>query len=274
MALQHETIKPEIGSRVLSPKEDLLSGEYAKEVRDLLEERGVLVFPKIDFDDDEQIAFTKTLGTLYPEHNGEELHKITLDPVKTPSADYLKGSMYWHLDGTMNDKPIFASLLSGKVLSDVGGETHFSNTYAAYENLSDEDKAKYEEMCVMHGAWASLYYYDPEPNPQMLNAMMNIGDARLPLVWKHRSGRKSLVLGCTAYEVEGLGIKESRKILTELLAWSTQEAFVYEHKWSVGDMVIWDNTGTLHRATPYDPRSGRCMHRTKLEGDEAFAFAN
>jgi alpha-ketoglutarate-dependent taurine dioxygenase len=117
MALQHETIKPEIGSRVLSPKEDLLSGEYAEEIRNLLEERGVLVFPKIDFEDDEQIAFTKTLGTLYPEHNGEELHKITLDPVKTPSADYLKGSMYWHLDGTMNDKPIFASLLSGKVLS-------------------------------------------------------------------------------------------------------------------------------------------------------------
>jgi len=274
MALQHEAIKPAIGSRILSPKADLLSGEYAEEIRNLLEERGVLVFPKIDFEDDEQIAFTKTLGTLYPEHNGEELHKITLDPVKTPSADYLKGSMYWHLDGTMNDKPIFASLLSGKVLTDVGGETHFSNTYAAYEHLSDEDKAKYEEMCVMHGAWASLYYYDPEPNPQMLNAMMNIGDARLPLVWKHRSGRKSLVLGCTAYEVEGLGIKESRKILTELLAWSTQEAFVYEHKWSVGDMVIWDNTGTLHRATPYDPRSGRCMHRTKLEGDEAFAFAD
>jgi alpha-ketoglutarate-dependent taurine dioxygenase len=124
MALKTEDIKPRIGTRVLSGKDELLSGESAGEIRDLLEQRGVLVFPKIDFTDDEQIAFTKTLGKFAPELRdgaGENVHKISLDKSQTASADYLKGSMYWHIDGTMNDVPILASILSAKVLSPEGG---------------------------------------------------------------------------------------------------------------------------------------------------------
>ena len=271
MTLTFEDIKPKIGSRVIGSKNDLLSGEYATEIRNLLEQRGVLVFPEVDLDDAEQIAFTRTLGNLIEEHNGEEIHKITLDVKTNPSADYLLGSMYWHLDGTMNKVPILASLLCAKVLSEEGGETHFSNTYAAFEALPPEEQEAYEKLNLMHGAWASLFYYDPEPNIQKLEHMMNIGDAELPLVWKHRSGRKSLIIGCTAYEVVGWRHKESVELIHKLLNWATQDDFVYKHKWSVGDMVIWDNTGTLHRATAYDPASGRCLHRTKLEGEEAFA---
>jgi alpha-ketoglutarate-dependent taurine dioxygenase len=100
---------------------------------------------------------------------------------------------------------------------------------------------------------------------------MAIGDAVLPLVWKHRSGRKSLVIGCTAYQIEGMSYRESTEILVRLREWATQPQFVYRHEWTVGDMVIWDNTGTMHRATPYDPACGRMLHRTKLEGEEAFA---
>jgi alpha-ketoglutarate-dependent taurine dioxygenase len=101
--------------------------------------------------------------------------------------------------------------------------------------------------------------------------MMSIGDAELPLVWNHRSGRKSLVLGCTAYKVQDMDFKEGTELLVKLREWATQPDFVYRHEWTVGDCVIWDNTGTMHRAIPYDPNSGRMMHRTKLEGEEAFA---
>jgi alpha-ketoglutarate-dependent taurine dioxygenase len=59
--------------------------------------------------------------------------------------------------------------------------------------------------------------------------------------------------------------------LVRLRHWATQPQFSYRHKWTVGDMVIWDNTGTMHRATPYDPNAGRRLHRTKLQGEEAFA---
>jgi len=135
--LSHEQIKPKIGSRVLNRKDELLSGTLAKDIRELLEQRGVLVFPEIHFDDEEQIAFTRTLGTFQPERLGGDVFKITLDTKENPhSAEYLKGS---------------------------------------------------------------LFYYEPEPSLAKLKGMQSVGERELPLVWKHRSGRKSLVPGCTAH---------------------------------------------------------------------------
>jgi len=281
MALDITEIKPHIGSEIRATKEELLSGEFANDVRELLEQRGVLVFPQIGFTDEEQVIFTKTLGKFAPEstvgkkgvEEGEHVHKITLDKSQSAAADYLKGSMYWHLDGTMNTVPILASILTAKVLSPTGGQTEFCNTYAAYEALSEEDKQAYDKLKVLHSAWASMFYYNPEPSNEYLDQMMQIGDAELPLVWKHKSGRKSLVLGCTAYEVMGMNHKEGTRLLNKLRNWATRPEFVYRHEWTLGDTVMWDNTGTMHRATPYDPASGRLLHRTKLEGEEAFAYA-
>jgi len=273
-SLKAEQIKPLIGSRVLNGKDELLGGELAGEIRELLEQRGVLVFPRINFTDEEQIAFTRTLGTFAPEGEGNEgVTKITLDVKENPSsAEYLKGSLYWHIDGTRNDVPILASLLSCRVPSPKGtGNTGFANTYAAYDQLPDDQKAEIEHYRVMHGPWASLFYYEPEPSLAKLKGYQAIGEAELPLVWKHRSGRKSLVLGCTAQRVLGLDALKSAQILVGLREWATSEPFSYSHEWSVGDLVIWDNTGTMHRAEAYDPTCGRMMHRTKLQGEEPFA---
>ena len=68
-----------------------------------------------------------------------------------------------------------------------------------------------------------------------------------------------------------MSARESTELLVRLREWATQPQFSYSHKWSVGDTVIWDNTGTMHRATPYDPNCGRLMIRTKLQGEEPFA---
>jgi alpha-ketoglutarate-dependent taurine dioxygenase len=270
--LTHEQIRPSIGSRVLNGKQDLLKGEIAGPIRDLLQERGVLVFPEIHFSDEEQIAFTKTLGTFQAERNGGDIFKVTLDSKENPySAEYLKGSLYWHLDGTMNDVPILASLLSSKKLPSWGGNTGFCNTYAAWDNLPEEQKAEIEGLRVMHSVWASVFYYEPEPAIAKLKAMQAIGERELPLVWKHRSGRKSLILGCTAHRVLGVSAPKSAEILVGLREWATSEQFSYSHEWKVGDLVMWDNTGTMHRAEAYDLKSGRLLHRTKLEGEESFA---
>lgn len=270
--LKAEDIKPKIGSRVLNSKEELLSGEIAGEIRELLEARGVLVFPKVCFTDDEQIAFTKTLGNYAPEGPDGGPTKITLDVKENPSsAEYLKGSLYWHIDGTRNDVPILASLLSCKVPSPKGtGNTGFANTYSAYDDLPDDKKAEYEQYRVVHGPWASLFYYEPEPSLAKLQGYAGIGEQELPLVWKHKSGRKSLVIGCTAAQVVGKSALESALIIHGLRDWATGPDFTYSHEWEVGDLVIWDNTGTMHRAEAYDPTCGRMMHRTKLEGEEPF----
>lgn len=274
LSIVSEEIKPTIGTRILNTKEELLDGQLGPELKELLQQRGVLVFPRINFDDEEQIAFTKTMGTFAPERQdgtNHKIHKITLDVKENPqSAEYLKGSLYWHIDGTMNDTPILASLLSCKVPASWGGNTGFCNTYAAYEALSDEDKAAYDEMRVIHSVWATVFYYEPEPSLAKIQGMQQIGENELPLVWNHKSGRKSLVLGCTAHRVLDVEPMESAKILVGLREWATREEFSYSHEWSVGDLVIWDNTGTMHRAEQYDPDCNRMMHRTKLQGEEPF----
>ena len=87
-------------------------------------------------------------------------------------------------------------------------------------------------------------------------------------MWTHRSGRKSLVLGASADYVVGMDRDEGRALLAELLDRATAPGLVYRHRWSVGDTVIWDNRGVLHRAAPYDPDSPREMLRTTVLGDE------
>ena len=91
-------------------KKELLSGAHAETIRELMERRGVLVFPQIGFTDEEQVAFTQTLGKLAPEMAGEVIYKVTLDSSANSRSDYLKGSWYWHIDGTMNKVPILASI--------------------------------------------------------------------------------------------------------------------------------------------------------------------
>ena len=244
---------------------------HASSLRELLERRGVLVFPQIHFTDEEHETFTETLGTLATERRGERVYNVTLDTAVNKQADYLKGSLYWHIDGTMNEVPIFASLLSSKALPrNGGGDTEFCNTYAAYEDLSAEDKQQLESLRAMHSTWNTLLYYDPEPDIATLRQMMAIGERELPLVWTHRSGRKSLILGCTASHIVDMELKASTEMLVRLRAWATRPKFVYRHKWSVGDLVMWDNTGTMHRARPYDTDSGRMLTRTKLAGEEPF----
>lgn len=270
-SLETRDIKPNIATEILTNKEELLTGAHSAEIRDLLERRGVLVFPKIGFTDEEQLQFTRTLGKVARERSGEEVFPISLDPTKSEGVEYLKGAFYWHFDGTIQPMPILASLLSSKVLAPTGGNTEFANCYAAYDALPEAEKAKLEGLRVVHATWTSLLYYDPEPDQEKLRRFIELGEKELPLVWTHKSGRKSLVLGCTAHHVVGMDHRESALLLNGLREWAISEPFFYSHSWSVGDMVIWDNTGTLHRATPYDPNCGRELHRTKLEGEEPIA---
>ncbi len=229
-----------------------------------------MLFRRVDFDDKQQVAFARTLGDLT--NQGEEhIYKVTLDKTITKTADYLLGTFHWHIDGTTDEIPSRASLLSARHLSETGGQTEWANTYAAYEDLTQEDKEAVADLRVVHSAEtierASRSDFTEE----------DVADWRTrpvrshPLVWSHASGRRSLVLGATASHVEGLAPEESRALLDRLLDHSTQPQYVYQHEWHVGDLVIWDNTGTMHRVVPYSAASGRIMHRTTLVGEEPLA---
>jgi alpha-ketoglutarate-dependent taurine dioxygenase len=264
-------LNPLIGTEIRVDREILLKGSAAAEIRQLLEARGVLVFREIKFSDEEQIAFTRTLGEPANQAGKGLLYKITLDAKENTMAEYLKGTFYWHIDSTTSDIPARASLLSARRLSPLGGETDWANTYAAYDELPESEKKAIEHLRVVHDQEASQRMTNPEPTYAELKGWHKFPAKTHPLVWRHKSGRKSLVLGSTTFFVEGMSLREGSELLCRLREWATQPRFIYRHKWSVGDLVIWDNTGTMHRVTPYLPDSGRMMHRTELVGEERFA---
>lgn len=261
-------LTPRIASEIKADVTALVRGDFSTEILALLEQRGVVAFRELNLTDEQQIAFTKTLSTTTQEF---KITKITMDPLENPKSDYIKGAFYWHIDGTMLDIPAFASVMSSRRLSTSGGQTEFCNTYAAYDDLPDAEKKALETLKVVHMFETAQRFVTPEPSYPQLLAWQEYKPNVLPLVWTHRSGRKSLVLGSTASHVEGMDLREGWALLTRLREWATQPQFCYRHEWKLGDLVIWDNTGTMHRATPYPLDSGRLMYRTQIAGDEAFA---
>src|SRR3954454_20450623 len=161
-----------------------------------------------------------------------------------------------------------ATRLSAHAVDASGGETELARTYAAYDEISEEEKGSLDPVRVVHTIEASQRLFNPDPSADELALWRARPAKEHPLVWRHRSGRRSLVLGATADHIVGMDLDEGRALLADLLARSTTKDRVYRHEWAVGDMVIWDNRGVLHRACPYDATSPRDMHRTTFAGDE------
>jgi alpha-ketoglutarate-dependent taurine dioxygenase len=267
-------LTPHLGTKVKIGRADLLSGKYADDIRALLRQRAVLVFPDAPVTDAEQVAFSKTLGNFeledgYDEVNGSETYRISLDPKESDRAGSLQSSFRWHLDGTTADVPTYASIISCKRVAAEGGQTDFCNTYASYEALPDEDKALIEDLWAHHSGYAMQIGTFLEMSYDRYQRSRTRG-ADLPMVWRHRDGRKSLVVGSSAEYVIGMTQQDGLGLLYRLAEWATQPRFVYRHEWTPGDIVVWDNTGTLHRALPYTADSGRLLVKTRLAGEETF----
>ncbi len=231
---------------------------------------GVLVFHALHIDDDTQIAFSKMLDDVGKAEPAESprIYLVSLDPTKSHTAAYTRGTFYWHIDGAQDDVPTKATTLSAHVIAATGGETEFASTYAAYDDLTAAEKERCEGLRVLHTFESSQRLVNPDPSPEELARWREKPDKEHPLVWRHRSGRCSLVIGATASHVVGMDRDEGRALLADLLERATTPDRVYRHEWAVGDLVIWDNTGVMHRACPYDPSSAREMHRTSMSGDE------
>lgn len=244
-------------------------------VLDALEDNGVLVFRGLYLDPAAQVAFCGCLGEVDHSSDGHHpvpgIYPITLDKSKNASAAYLKATFDWHIDGCTplgDECPQKATVLSAVRVAERGGETEFANSYAAYDALTDDEKQRFGALRVVHSLEASQRRVYPDPSPELVARWRSRRTHEHPLVWTHRSGRKSLVLGASADYVVGMDLDEGRALLEELLQRATVPERVYSHGWSIGDTVIWDNRGVLHRAAPYDPDSSREMLRTTVLGDE------
>ncbi len=263
-----------VGAEVLDVDRDrLLHDEtLADDCLELLDRYGVLVFRELHLDDETQVEFSRRLGPVERvgrRPDGAEIFRVTLDPAKNPAADYLKGTFDWHIDGMTDDIPIMATVLSAHQVAASGGDTEFASTYAAYDDLSDDEKQQALDTRVVHSFLAAQKLSHPNASADELEMWSKRPPKTHPLVWRHEHGRRSLVLGATTDHVVGMGEAEGRAYLADLLDRSTMPERVYRHEWAIGDLVIWDNRGVLHRATRYDPSSARDMHRTTIAGSEA-----
>ena len=270
--LTTEKLGATVGAAVLGVDRDRLVDDdaFPEWCLRVLDENGALVFRDLHLDDETQVAFSRKLGRVELVGRGErpEIFRVTLDPAKNPVAEYLRGTFDWHLDGATDDIPIMATVLSAHAVAASGGETEFASTYAAYDALSDAEQQELLQVRVVHSLEAAQRLVNPDPSPEELATWRKRPSKVHPLVWRHRSGRRSLVLGATASHVEGMDYDDGRALLLELLDRATAPERVYRHEWAVGDLVIWDNRGVLHRACRYDASSARDMHRTTIAGDE------
>jgi alpha-ketoglutarate-dependent taurine dioxygenase len=254
---------------------ELAEPSFAHACRRALDEHGVLVFPEIDISDDELVAFSRLLGDVVRnptgEHHHPEIATITLDPARTNAilAWYRQGNFLWHIDGMTDELPQRATLLVAREVDPAGGDTEFATTYAAYEALPTARQDDIADLQVTHSFAAAQRRAHPDATDQERALWDRVPTRVHPLVWRRRDGRRSLLLGATADAIVGWPPEEGRALLDELLRWATQPEFVLRHQWRKGDLVIWDNTGMLHRALPFEPTSRRLMHRTTLVGVEA-----
>ncbi|MQY21727.1 TauD/TfdA dioxygenase family protein [Nocardia macrotermitis] len=276
MTITLEPLGHDVGARAHGVDGEQLTNDPAAAhiVLRALEAYGVLIFRDLHLSPQDQVAFCRRLGRIDTEpghHPVEGIYRVSLDTAKNSSANYLRATFDWHIDGcTPQDDacPQMATVLSAEAVAESGGETEFASTYRAFDDLSAAERARLAALRVVHSLEASQRPVTPDPSPGQLAAWRRRPAREHPLIWTHRSGRRSLVLGASADHVVGMEPVESRALLDDLLRRCTAPERVYRHEWSVGDTVIWDNRGVIHRAAPYAPGSPREMLRTTVLGDE------
>lgn len=243
-------------------------------VLDALEISGVLVFRGLHLDPEAQVAFCRRIGPIETSftraHPVEGVMRVSLDPSVTTAADYLRGNFGWHIDGTTphdDVHPPMVTMLTAKVVAE-GGDTEFVSTYAAYGDLSNDEKSELAGMRAVHKFETAVLPFLDNPTPEHLERLRSQPTKTHPLVWTHNSGRRSLVVGTHADHVVGFPLEEGRRLLRDLLDRATRPEKVYRHCWQQGDTVIWDNRGLLHRVIQYDVSKPREMLRTTVLGQE------
>jgi alpha-ketoglutarate-dependent taurine dioxygenase len=269
-------ITPGIGAEVTG-----LSGhafvdpEVAARTEELLDAHGVVVYKGAAISDADLAAFSRLLGPVHAfasvaDSEHPDVSVVSRDPEVSKVAAVQYGTFEWHIDGTMDDCPHRVTLLTCvQPASDGTGDTEFANTYAAYDALTDDEKATLEGLQVRYSYLNRARLRRIEATPEASRMWSTREPRDRPLLWRHRSGRTSMLLGAQAGEVIGWTLDEGEALLERLLDWATQPRFTMRHHWERGDLVLWDNTGVLHRAHSYEQESGRLMHRTTVDQADA-----
>jgi len=244
---------------------------------------GMLVFHDQQIDDDQQIAFSRSLGPL-EQATGDlaapEERRLSMDLNDISNLDkhnkilarddrrrlFSLGNRLWHSDSSFKPVPAKYSILSARQIPSAGGNTEFADMRAAYDALDEATKREIHDLICLHSQIFSrsiLGFTDFTDIEREKWAPV-----RQRLVRRHPStGRLSLYLSSHAGAIEGWPVPEARALLRDLTEHATQRRFVYAHVWQPRDLVMWDNRVTMHRARRYDGTEVRDMRRTTLTNE-------
>jgi len=263
-------------------------------IEDAMDTYAVCVLPGQRLEDEEQIAFSRLYGLLEVEPAigrkagaGGRRRRIARREIfdisnldenggirgeQDARSSLLQITQLWHTDLSFRQGSAKWSMLHAKAIPPAGGDTEYADTRAAYDALPDAMKRRLEGLVAEHSAWHSTAKhggYAPTEEERR-----SYPPARHKLVRQHPgSGRNALYIGSHASHIVGMPVEEGQALLEELIGFAAQPKFVYRHKWQVGDLVIWDNRCTMHRATPFAAADHvRDMRRTTIieEAQEAF----
>lgn len=255
---------------------DDIPASTIRDVRGAWLEHQVLVFPAQNVPPDRHVVFSRQFGEVdpvsfapmfrHPDH--PDIMLISNKPRDGKPSQTRNQGRQWHSDGSYSLRPAMGSLLHCLELPDVGGDTLFANMYMAYDALSAAMKKVVDGLWAVHDATNTKDAR--KRDAAVLAELRRINPlVAQPVVRVHpESGRKALYVseGQTSHIV-GMTEEESQAILNFLFTHSVQPEFLYRHRWSRHDIVMWDNRCTMHLAVRYDMSKPRHMHRTTLKGE-------
>jgi alpha-ketoglutarate-dependent 2,4-dichlorophenoxyacetate dioxygenase len=267
---------------------EALDAATGRVIMSLNDEYGVLVFPATGLDDEGHVALSRLLGPLElapklfakEEDNRRRLALPELFEAGNLDADgniqriddrfrmFARGNRLWHTDSSFYQQRSKYSLLLAHFVPPDGADTEFADMRSAYDALPEAMKSRIDDLVCEHDVWHSRELSGfPDASPEERNKR---AAARHRLVQIHPSGRTTLLLASHASRIVGWPLDEGRALLRELMLFATEARFVHRHAWSQGDLVMWDNRCTMHRATPFDDMlQKRDMRRTTVIDDAA-----
>jgi alpha-ketoglutarate-dependent 2,4-dichlorophenoxyacetate dioxygenase len=264
--------------------------ETLAQIRTGMDEFAVLVFHDQAFSDAEQLAFGQRLdgrlhqGTGSRAFTKSRLGDEALSDISNLDANgeimkandrrrhYTLGNRLWHTDASFVDPPGRYSMLHARIVPPVAADTEFADMRAAYDALPADMKAQLEGLRAHHSVAYSRHVLGFEFSADEQGKLKG---AIHPLVRTiPRSLQRSLYLASHASRIVDWPVPEGRLLLRDLIEHATQPEFVYRHAWRVGDLVIWDNRATMHRARPFDDaKYRRELRRVTTLDIEQPAFA-
>jgi taurine dioxygenase len=237
----------------------------------------VLRFGVQDLPPGRQVEFARRFGEVqvhvmnqYHDGGYPELYRLSnLDENGNPNGRHPdKGTLAWHTDGSWRRVTGQATIIYSEIVPLEGGETHFCDMYGAYERLSDAWKARIAGLRAVHNLDFSRTRRHGE-DPMTEAQKREVPPVDHPMVRTHpETGRKCIFLGDHAQYIVGMDYDAGRALIDELNALAIHPDLSYRHRWSVGEMLVWDNRCVQHRATEFDiERDRRVIRRCTVLGE-------